>query len=71
VSDFTKNYESILENYGCIKTTRREFYPKNFNLSEEFVNSFKKEYKRLVGEGVHPRRALQRINKALLFHARD
>jgi hypothetical protein len=71
VSDFIKNYESILENYGCIKTTRREFYPKNFNLSEEFVNSFKKEYKRLVGEGVHPRRALQRINKALLFHARD
>lgn len=68
-ADFNKKFESLLENFRSIRTVRREFYPKNFKLSEEFVNAFKTEYKRLIGEGHHPRKALARINKALLFHS--
>lgn len=72
VSDFNKNFEQILENFNrSIKITKREFYPKNFKLSDEFVKAFRSEYKRLVGEGHHPRKALARINKALFFHAND
>lgn len=59
------------ESFAPIKTTKRSFYPRNFQLSEEFVTSFKREYKRLVDEGVHPGKALNRITKALLFHVRD
>ena len=68
-ADFNEKYEKLLENFKSIRTVRREFYPKNFKLSEEFVKAFKTEYKRLVDEGHHPRKALARINKALLFHS--
>lgn len=67
-ADFNKKYESLLENFRSIRTVKREFYPKNFKLSEDFVKAFKNEYKRLIDEGHHPRKALARINKALLFH---
>jgi hypothetical protein len=72
MQSFNDNFENILENFNrSIKITKREFYPKNFKLSEEFVKSFRNEYKRLVGEGYHPKKALARINKALFFHANE
>lgn len=71
MNTFDKEIENIEENFKPIKTVRRSFYPRNFQLSEEFVTSFKQEYKRLVDEGVHPGKALSRITKALLFHTRD
>jgi hypothetical protein len=58
-----------MEGFKSIKTIKREFYPKNFKLSEDFVSAFKNEYKRLVDEGLEPKKALIRINKALLFHS--
>lgn len=58
-----------MEGFKSIKTVKREFYPKNFKLSEDFVAAFKNEYKRLVDEGMEPKKALIRINKALLFHS--
>jgi len=70
MSKFNNKFEELLENFNCIRTVRREFYPKNFRLSEDFVKSFKSEYVRLVKEGNHPRKVLARINKALLFHAK-
>jgi hypothetical protein len=69
MSEFNKNYEKLLEGFSSIKTIKREFYPKNFKLSENFVKAFKDEFKRLVDEGNHPRKALARINKALMFHS--
>jgi len=69
MTKFNEEYEHLLENFKSIKTIRREFYPKNFRLSEDFIKAFKSEYKRLVDEGIHPRKALGRINKALMFHA--
>jgi len=67
---FNENYDQIMEGFGYLKTVKKEFYPKNFKLSEEFVKTFKSEFKRLVDEGIHPRIALARINKALMFHSR-
>lgn len=70
MTKFNQAFEEINENFKSIKWIRREFYPKNFNLSEEFVVAFKKEYKRLIDEGLEPKKALVKLNKALLFHTK-
>jgi hypothetical protein len=70
MANFNEKYDELLESFKSIKTIRREFYPKNFKLSEDFVKAFRNEYRRLIDEGNHPRKALARINKALLFHAK-
>jgi hypothetical protein len=71
VNSFDRTISQIKENFSPIRTVRRSFYPRNFQLSEEFVDSFRREYKRLVDEGINPNKALGRITKALLFHVRD
>ena len=70
MSKFNKKLEELNENFKFIKYVKREFYPKNFRLSEDFVSAFKKEYKRLIDEGIDPRRALVKLNKALFFHVK-
>lgn len=70
MNKFNDAFEKINENLKSIKYIKREFYPKNFALSEDFVGAFKKEYKRLIDEGIEPKKALLKINKALLFHVR-
>lgn len=65
---FNDAFEKINEGFKSIKYVKREFYPKNFALSEDFVGAFKKEYKRLIDEGIDPKKALIKINRALLFH---
>lgn len=70
MTKFNEAYEKFNESFKSIKWVKREFYPKNFNLSEEFVNAFRREYKRLIDEGIDPRKALVKINKALLFHTK-
>jgi hypothetical protein len=68
VSKFNDKIEELNEGFKSILYKKREFYPKNFKLSEEFVKAFKTEYKRLLDEGIEPKKALLRLNKALLFH---
>jgi hypothetical protein len=68
VSKFNDKIEELNEGFKSILYKKREFYPKNFKLSEEFVKAFKTEYKRLLDEGIEPKKALVRLNKALLFH---
>jgi hypothetical protein len=70
VTKFNETYEKLNESFKSIKWVKREFYPKNFSLSEEFVNAFRREYKRLIDEGIEPRKALVKLNKALLFHTK-
>jgi len=70
VSKFNSKFEELTESFKSILYKKREFYPKNFNLSEEFVISFRKEYKRLIDEGMEPKKALLKLNKALLFHTK-
>jgi hypothetical protein len=65
---FYNKVNTILENYSSIITKSRMFYPRNFNLSSEFINSFKKEVKRLKAENVADKDILRKITKALHFH---
>lgn len=60
--------ELYQENMNSIKVTRRQFYPRNFELSQEFVDAFKAEYTRLKESGQRPKSLLEKINKALKFH---
>lgn len=53
-----------------MKFFKRVFYPRNLKLSDEFINAFKKEYKRLLDEGHNSKRILDLISKALIFHAK-
>jgi hypothetical protein len=69
MDQFDKNIDDLYqENINSIKTTRRMFYPRNFDLSEDFINAFKLEYKRLLEGGQRPKALLEKINKALKFH---
>ena len=66
--NFNKDIDLLLEQLS-IKYTKREFYPRNFTLSEEFVRSFKRELHRLiVNEKLPKKAALKKICKALIFH---
>lgn len=65
---FNENYKILLENFRSIKTVSRLFYPRNFNLSDEFVKAFRKEYARLKSMKVDDKRILQKMAKALPFH---
>ena len=66
---FNKNINEVYqENVNSIRTVRRQFYPRNFELSQEFVDAFKAEYKRLLEGGQRPTALLEKINKALKFH---
>jgi hypothetical protein len=70
VNKFNEKFEALAESFKSIKYVKREFYPKNFTLSEDFVNAFRREYRRLIDEGIEPRKALVKLNKALLFHTK-
>lgn len=51
---------------------KREFYPRNIKgkLSDDFINSFQTEIKRLEEEEEIPRsKAVSQISKALKFHS--
>jgi len=68
---FNNKAKAILENYGSIKTVSRLFYPRNFNLSPEFVVAFKREYSRLKSLNISDKQIIQKIAKALHFHGRE
>jgi len=69
MDNFKKSIDSLYEeNLNSIKTVRRQFYPRNFELSQEFVDAFKAEYKRLLEGGQRPKALLEKMNKALKFH---
>ena len=62
--------DKVIEGYKPI-STGRVFYPRNMNLSEDFVNAFHREYDRLVGEGQSPKNLVNRFSKAMKFHASE
>jgi hypothetical protein len=68
---FYKKANSLLENYGSILTKSRMFYPRNFALSKEFINAFKKEVARLKAENVSEKDIIKKVTKALYFHVKD
>lgn len=44
MKSFNTELEGVLENYGLHKTVVRERFPNKLKLSEEFVESFKREF---------------------------
>lgn len=68
---FDDSFKTVLESFSSILVKNRLFYPRNFNLSEEFLTAFKKEYARLKAMQIEDKRIIQKITKALLFHGRD
>lgn len=44
MKSFNTQLDSVLENYGLHKTVVRERFPSKLKLSEEFVESFKREF---------------------------
>ena len=69
MNSFNSAYNKIVENYNSLKFVKRVFYPRNFNISEDFKSAFKKEFKRLSDEGHSPRHIVTKIAKALMFLA--
>jgi hypothetical protein len=61
-----KRYDKLCERYMTRQV--RSFYPRKFELSQEFIDAFKLEYARLIEHGQNRRTVLERIRKALSFH---
>lgn len=69
---FRDQYKSLLEGfnspYSSIVKKQRYFYPRNFELSPEFIKAFQKEMGRLKEiHGGKTSEVLKKINKALLW----
>jgi hypothetical protein len=54
-----------------LTTQQRLFYPRNFNLSPEFIASLKKEMARQSKTGIEPDLFARKLNKALQFYIAD
>jgi hypothetical protein len=71
---FKNRYQNLLEGlntpYSSILKKQRYFYPRNFELSKEFTNAFKKEFDRLKQMGGSTSDILKKINKALMWIAK-
>jgi len=65
---YNNEVDLILEKLNSIKFTKREFYPRNFELSDRFIKEFQREVVRLRGSGMSKKQTLQKICKALRFH---
>lgn len=59
-------YDELCEGYLTVKT--RMFYPRNLELSKEFIEAFKKEYSKLIEQGESKKTLHTRMSKALRFH---
>jgi hypothetical protein len=67
----TGKFQQLLESYGMLTTQQRLFYPRNFNLSPEFIASLKKEMARQSKIGIEPDLFARKLNKALQFYIAD
>jgi hypothetical protein len=67
----TGKFQQLLESYGMLTIQQRLFYPRNFNLSPEFIASLKKEMARQSKTGIEPDLFARKLNKALQFYIAD
>ena len=66
---FNDSIDVLLEQLQSIKYTKREFYPRNFTLSPEFIKAFRNELGRLVHKENLPKKAaFRKLCKSLVFH---
>lgn len=64
---YNSSFKSLLENYNSIVFKKRMFFPRNFNLSDEFIGSLKKEIGRLKKENLKDNQIVEKLSKALHF----
>lgn len=62
------SFQELLEHYGMIKREQRLFYPKNFNLSERFLQALKEEILIQEKAGINKKKFVNMLNRALQFH---
>ncbi len=64
-------FQELLESYGMMTKQQRLFYPRNFKLSEEFIQALKKEMALQGKAGLEPEAFAAKLNKALQFYIAD
>lgn len=64
-------FQQLLESYGMMTRSQRLFYPRNFNLSPEFINALKKELERQNKAGMDLALFERKLSKALQFFIAD
>ena len=57
-----------MESFGSIVLKKRMFYPRNFNLSDDFTKSLKKEIQRLKKEGIQENKIIEKLGKCIRFY---
>lgn len=60
--------EIIEEKYQSIKKVNRIFYPRNFELDEDFIQLFQLQVEELRESGMDDKAILAKMIKALEFH---
>jgi hypothetical protein len=69
-----KKFDSLCETFGVIKQTKKIMYPRQIQLSEEFIQALKNEYFRMKLEEDTERPVKnrgQKFIKALQFHLKE
>ena len=46
MDQYNKEFETIMEKYGLLRTVIRERFPSKLKLSSEFIQAFQEEFKR-------------------------
>lgn len=64
-------FQQLLESYGMLTRQQRLFYPRNFNLSPEFIAALKKEMATQDKAGLDPDLFSRKLIKALQFYIND
>jgi hypothetical protein len=67
-------FEKLCENFGVMKVVKRERYPREIQLSEEFLSALKKEFfhHKLEEDSSRPiKNYSEKFQKALRFHLSD
>lgn len=64
-------FQQLLEAYGMMTKQQRLFYPRNFKLSEQFIQALKKEMVLQGKAGLEPEQFAKKLNKALEFYIAD
>lgn len=57
-----------MENFSSIVLKKRMFYPRNFNLSDDFTKTLKKEIQRLKKEGISESKIIEKLGKCIRFY---
>jgi hypothetical protein len=67
VNKYNSSFYNLLENYKSIVFKRRMHFPRNFNLSDDFIYSLKREISRLKKENLKDSQIVEKLSKALHF----